>query len=292
MPARICQAERHGITAKRMRVPVTLQDGGPAFDVTVPNAARIYDFMLGGKDNYQADRDAAARLLEVLPGSIQACQANRGFLQRAVRYLAAAGIRQFIDIGSGLPTVGNVHQIAHDLAPDARVAYVDYDYIVVSHARALLTTSPAVAVIEGDLRKPADILAHPDLNRLIDFRQPVAVLLLAVLHFLTNDEHPLEVVREITAGLAPGSYLAISHVTADHVPASAAATAQGVYTSASAPVIARTRAQVTRLFDGLELIAPGVTDVSAWHPDSPAGRPHGQSPTAGTYIYGGVAVKR
>jgi hypothetical protein len=271
---------------------VTPEGNGPAFDTTVPNAARIYDYLLGGKDNYQADRDAAARLLAVLPGSARACRDNRDFLQRAVRYLAGTGVRQFIDIGSGLPTAGNVHQVAQEADPGARVAYVDYDPVVLAHARALLATSPAVAVIDGDLRKPGEILAHPDLNKLIDFSQPVAVLLMAVLHFLTDDEHPHEVIQEITADLAPRSYLALTHVTADHVPAGAAATAQRVYASASAPVIPRTRAEVTRLLDGLELVEPGVCDVSAWRPESPPARLQGQAPPEGTYIYGGIAVKR
>jgi hypothetical protein len=269
--------------------PVTAHDGGPAFNVTVPNAARIYDFLLGGKDNFAADRDAAARLLEVLPGSAQACRANRDFLQRAVRYLSAAGIRQFIDVGSGLPTAGNVHEVAHEADPATRVAYADYDPTVLAHARALLETSPAVTVVDGDLRKPGDILAHPDLTRLIDFRQPVAVLLVAVLHFLTDDEHPHEVVRELTGPLVPGSYLALTHVTADHVSPAAAATAQKVYSGASAPVTARTRAQVTRFFDGLTLVQPGVADVSTWRADIPPARPRRTAPPA--YIYGGIAVK-
>ena len=141
---------------------MTLQADGPAFDMSVPNAARIYDYFLGGKDNFVADRNAAAKLLMVLPGSAQACRANRDFLQRAVRYLSGAGIRQFLDIGSGLPTAGNTHEVAHE----------------------------AVTVIPGDLRKPGDILAHPDLTALINFSQPVAVLLVAVLHFLTGDDSP------------------------------------------------------------------------------------------------------
>jgi O-methyltransferase involved in polyketide biosynthesis len=271
---------------------VTWQADGPAFDPTVPNAARIYDFMLGGKDHFQVDRDAAAELLKVLPGSARACQANRDFLQRAVRYLAATGIRQFIDIGSGLPTAGNVHEVAHEADPSARVGYADYDPIVLAHARALLETSPAVTVIEGDLRKPGDILALPDLARLIDFRQPVAVLLVAVVHFLTDDEHPREVIQELTAPLAPGSYLALTHVTADHVSPVAAATARDVYASASAPVIARTRAGITRFFDGLTLVQPGVTDVSAWRADIPPAPPRGETPPPAAYIYGGIAMKR
>ena len=272
---------------------MTEHDSGPEFSPRVPNAARIYDHLLGGKDNFAADRAAAAKLLQVLPGSAQAARDNRDFLQRAVRYLTTAGIRQFIDIGSGLPTVGNTHEIAHQADPAAKVAYADYDTIVLAHAKALLQSgSPNVVVIDGDLRKPDSILAHPGLRELIDFRQPVAVLLLAVLHFLTDDEHPRDVVRQLASALAPGSYLAISHVTADHITASAAATAHGVYASASAPVIARTRAQVTAFLDGLDLIDPGVTDVAAWHPEIPPARPRGHAPPASGYIYGAVAAKR
>jgi len=272
--------------------PMPTPHSAPAFDPSVPSPARIYDFLLGGKDNYAADRDAGTRLLEALPGSAQAARDNRDFLQRAVRYLTRAGVRQFIDIGSGLPTAGNTHEVAEETAPDAKVAYADYDAIVLAHARALLAPSPGVTVIEGDLRKPADILAHPDLARLIDFRKPVAVLLVAVLHFLTDDEHPQDAVREITEALPPGSYLAISHVTADHVPVTAATTAQGVYATATAPVAARTRAQVARFFDGLALIEPGVCDVAAWHPEITPARPRGHAPPAAGYIYGGLAAKR
>jgi O-methyltransferase involved in polyketide biosynthesis len=269
---------------------VTPDSTALGLDVTVPNAARIYDYLLGGKDNFHADRQAAAKVVEVLPGSRAACRANRDFLQRAVRYLTAAGIRQFIDIGSGLPTAGNVHDIAHEADPAARVAYCDYDYVVLGHSRALLTKSPAVTVIGGDLRKPADILTSPGLRGHIDFTQPVAVLLVAVVHFLTDDDHPRQVIRELTAPLPPGSYLALSHVTADHVDATAAATAHDVYAGASAPVTARTHAGITRFFDGLTLVEPGVTDVSAWRPDIPPARPRGQSAPA--YIYGGIAVKQ
>jgi hypothetical protein len=162
---------------------------------------------------------------------------------------------------------------------------------VLAHASALLATSPAVTVIDGDLRKPADILTHPDLRKLIDFSQPVAVLLIAVVHFLTDDEHPREAIAELTAPLVPGSYLALSHVTADHVTARVSATAQQVYAGASAPVTPRTRAQVTRLFDGLTLVEPGVTDISAWRTEIPPARPRGQAP-AGTHIYGCIAMKR
>ena len=163
----------------------------PRVDASVPNVARIYDYLLGGKDNFAADRDAAAELLALLPDAQAACHHNRAFLRRAVRFLAGqAGIRQFIDIGTGLPTQGNVHDIARAIAPDARVAYVDYDPVVVSHAQALLATTPTVAVINGDLRNPDKILTHPGLRELIDFSQPVAILLTAILHFIADEEHP------------------------------------------------------------------------------------------------------
>jgi hypothetical protein len=271
---------------------VTAQAAGPAFDASVPNAARIYDFLLGGKDNFHADRDAARRLLAALPGSARAARDNRDFLQRAVRYLATTGgVRQFIDIGSGLPTAGNVHQVARDADPCARVAYVDYDPVVVTHARALLADSGNVAVIGGDLRKPADILASLALTRLIDFREPAAVLLIAVTHFIIDDERPREIIRELTDVLPSGSYLALTHVTADHVSATAAATATGVYDGASAPVTARTREQVTEMFAGMDLIHPGVTDVRALRPGAQPSQQRRKTPSMPTYIYGGIAIK-
>jgi hypothetical protein len=270
---------------------MTWEDDSPLLDVKIPSVARIYDYLLGGKDNFAADRDAGNQLMHALPRVVQACRDNRDFLQRAVRYLAAAGVRQFIDVGSGLPTAGNVHEVAQEVDPCARVAYVDYDPIVLAHARALLADSPQVAVIGGDLRKPGDILAHPSLVKLIDFREPVAVLLVAVLHFVTNDEHPHQAVREITAALPARGYLALSHVTADEVTADASAKAQQVYAGASAPGVPRTRAEITRFFDGLDLVPPGVTDVSAWHPEIPPARPQRHAAEA-AYFYGGIAVKR
>ena len=268
------------------------EDGsGPAFNVSVPNAARIYDYLLGGKSNYAVDRAAAARLLAALPGSARACRANRDFLQRAVRYLTAAGVRQFIDIGSGLPTAGNTHEIAREADPAIKVAYVDYDRTVIGHSWALLGKGPAITVIEGDLRDPAAILASPTLTAHIDFSRPVAVLLIAVLHFLTDDDHPHDAVRQLTAAMAPGSYLALTHGTADQLPAAEAATARHVYDSASAPLTGRTREQVARFFDGMTLTEPGITDVAAWHPEIPPSPPQGHGPPTPAYFYGGIAVK-
>src|ERR1700745_1409713 len=193
------------------------RDTGPAFDTGTANTARIYDYLLGGKDNYVVDREAGDKLVEALPGAVQACRDNRAFLQRAVRHLAGAGIRQFLDIGTGLPTASNTHQVAQHAAPESRIVYVDNDPIVLAHARALLTSTPegACAYIHADLRDPAAILAGA--ARTLHFCQPVGVLLVAVLHFLTHDEQPHAMVRALMDAVPPGSYLAVSHVTADHV---------------------------------------------------------------------------
>ena len=266
------------------------QGSGPAFDTGTANAARIYDCLLGGKDHFPADREAAARLVEALPGTVQACRDNREFLQRVVRHLAKAGFRQFLDIGTGLPTMGSVHEVAQQAEPGARVAYVDYDPIVLAHAQALLAGTPSVIAVEGDLRDPGAIIASPDVQGHLDFTEPVAVLLVAVLHFVTDDEQPHAIVKALMGAMAPGSHLALTHVTADHVTPQAAATAQAVYGTASAPVTARTRDEVTRFFDGMTLLPPGVTGVSQWRPwITPA--PARRQPPHGAYIYAGTAMK-
>jgi hypothetical protein len=188
----------------------------PELDTTVANVARIYDCLLGGKDNFAADRAAAETVMREIPHSALACSQNRGFLPRVVRALADAGIRQFLDIGSGLPTRSNVHEIAQRAAPACRVVYVDYDRVVVAHARALLEKgSPGVLAVEGDLRDPRAIIGKA--RALIDFSEPVDVLLFAVLHFLTDAEQPREVVRALAEALAPGSAVALSHITDEGV---------------------------------------------------------------------------
>ena len=179
-------------------------------DTTLPNAARIYDFLLGGKDNFTVDREAAARLLELIPDGAVACQDNRQFLGRAVRYLTAErGIRQFIDIGTGLPTQGNVHEIAQGIAPEARVVYVDYDPIVITHANALLAKQPSVIAHQGDLREPEKIIGYPAVQEHIDFSKPLAILLVAVMHFVTEGEDPGHIAkvtqRRHAAGQLPGA---------------------------------------------------------------------------------------
>lgn len=249
----------------------------------VPNVARIYDFMLGGKDNFAADRDAAKRVMREIPYSAVACRQNREFLGRVVRVLAGAGIRQFIDIGSGLPTRSNVHEIAQAAAPGSRTVYVDYDRVVVTHARALLEKgSDDVLVVEADLRDPRAVIAGA--RGLIDFGQPVAILLFAVLHFLTDAEQPGKVIRSLVEPLAPGSVMALSHITDEAIGPEAGLAAQQVYQGASAPAVPRSREKITGFFDGLELTDPGVTDIDRW-PVKAAGS---EIPLT---FYGGVARK-
>lgn len=232
---------------------------------STPNAARIYDYLLGGKDNYQADRDAAARLQALLPDVATAARANRCFLERVVRYLVGqAGIRQIIDIGAGLPTQHNVHEVAQQVAPETRVVYVDNDPVVVRHGLAMLATDDKVAVVESDLRTPRETMTHPDLVKLIDFSGPVAVLMLASLHFVTDAEDPAPVLRLWRQTLRRGSYLALSHMTADEIEPARAKAAQEVYDGASAPAVPRTLAQIESFFDGFELVPPGVVNINAW----------------------------
>ena len=255
-------------------------------DTTVPNVARIYDYLLGGKDNFEADRDAAREVMRQIPNSAVACHDNRAFLGRAVHYLAAEkGIRQFIDIGSGLPTARNVHEIAQHASPHARVVYADYDPVVITHARAILEArSSGLLAVEADLRTPGQITGNPDVRRLIDFSQPVAVLMFAILHFLPGTGQPYEITRYLTHVTAPGSYLALSHITDEQVPQANSSAAQQVYQRASAPAVPRSREAITRFFDGLELTGPGVVDINLW----PARSARPVTPLA---LYGGVARK-
>jgi hypothetical protein len=238
-------------------------------DVHTPNVARVYDCLLGGKDNFAADRGAAARLLEAVPSAAMVARENRAFLARAVRFLAReAGICQFLDIGTGLPTVGSVHEIAQDGDPwQARVVYADYDRVVVRHAEAILGGSLTAAVVRGDMREPWDLFARPTVRSLINLAEPVAILLVAVLHFVEDHEDPWAVVNCYKDLMAPGSYLVISHVTADHLSEEAARRARAAYDGASAPGVARTREQIAGFFAGLDVVQPGLVNVSEWRPD-------------------------
>lgn len=258
----------------------------PFVDASVPNVARIYDYLLGGKDNYSADRDAAVELVRLIPDALRAAHHNRRFLQRAVRFLTAdAGVRQFIDIGTGLPTQGNVHEVAQSINRDARVLYVDYDPVVISHAQALLVKNPLVVAINRDLRDPAQIIAHPALQALIDLNKPIAVLLVAALHFIRDADEPYEIVDELKSAMPSGSYLVVSHVTADDVSGQVTSKVRQLYDRTTAPATPRTREEIGRFFDGMEIIAPGLTDVSVWRTESTPGG------LGRTLFYGGVGRK-
>jgi hypothetical protein len=270
--------------------PLTVDDQ-QSFELGIPNIARIYDALLGGKDNYAVDREAALGLTAAIPDAPRAARDNRAFLARAVRYLAEAGIGQFLDIGTGLPTQGNVHQVARDVSPAARVVYVDNDPVVVAHARALLADTPAVIAVEGDVQYPRHLLTTKSIRKHIDFTQPVAVLLVAVLHFVADYSSPWSAVKAITDRLAPGSYVVISHVTSDEITADAVDRAREVYNGAFVQGTARSKGDIARFFDGLDLVLPGLVDVAAWRSGrnhSTAGRPVlfyagiGRKPSTGT----------
>ena len=244
----------------------------PYFDPSIANAARIYDCLLGGKDNFEADRIAAGELTAIAPDAPQAALDNRNFLGHAVRFLAGeAGISQFLDIGSGLPSMGNVHEIAQEKNRDTRIAYVDYDPVVISHAQNRLADEKNVIAIEGDLRQPEDIINSPMLKGTINFEQPVAVTLVAILHFL-EDKDAHQAVRYLKDVMAPGSYLVISHATPDDARDGEAEQIVGVYKHASANLHIRTKDQISRFFEGLELVPPGVVAAGNWRSKSPAQR--------------------
>jgi hypothetical protein len=233
-------------------------------DVTTPNVARMYDYYLGGKDNFEADRIAAKKILRLIPGLPRSAQENRKFLRRVVRFLTdEAGIDQFLDVGVGLPTQGAVHQVAHEINPDARVLYVDYDPVVVRHGQALLKAGDRSVMVQGDLRRPAELLAHPHL----DLGRPVAVLLSAVMHFVSDDEDPAGIVASLRDGVLPGSYLMLSHIGTDFFPdKTALAQAIAIYEQASERVWPRPRDQVLRFFDGWEILEPGLVPKHEWRP--------------------------
>ncbi|NRQ31979.1 SAM-dependent methyltransferase [Nonomuraea sp. NN258] len=235
------------------------------FDPNTPNVARLYDYYLGGKDHFPADREAAERILKVAPEVRAAARANRAFLGRAVRFLAESGVTQFLDIGTGLPTQGNVHEIARQVTPDAKVVYVDRDPVVLVHARALLSDTGHTVVVGGDLRKPQDILEHPDVRASIDFDRPVGVLLVAIMHFIAESDDPEGILRTLREAMAPGSYLVMSHGCSDARP-DAVSTGVQVYQNATAALTLRTRARIRELFDGFELVEPGMVWLPEWRP--------------------------
>jgi hypothetical protein len=245
----------------------------PGFDTSVAHQARIYDYLLGGKDNYAADRKAGDALIAAYPTMVDLARANRAFLGRAVRFLAAeAGMRQFLDIGTGIPAAGNTHQIAQETAPDSRVVYVDYDPVVLSHARALLVSGPqgATDYIDADARDVGTVLAKA--ARTLDFSRPVAVIIVMMLHAIGDGDDPHGIVSRVMDALPAGSYLAISHPASDIEPDKVTDLTARVNQLSYQQFTGRSRAQVLRFFDGLELVEPGLVQVQQWRPAVPTSR--------------------
>lgn len=241
-------------------------------DIERPSAARMYDYYLGGSCHFAADRALAAEILRAWPDMPAIARANRDFLQRAVRYLSSRGVDQFLDLGSGIPTVGNTHDIALSLNPDARIAYVDVDPVAVAHSTVILQDVPNATVVHADLRDPASILTRSEVPSFLDFGRPVGVIMLAVLHFLTREDDAPGAVAAYREATSPGSFLVVSHGTLDYMPAQARQ-AEGVYQRASHRLNFRSRAEVLGLFDGYELEVPGLVDIIHWRPELSTGEP-------------------
>jgi S-adenosyl methyltransferase len=244
--------------------PEWVTDG---IDLTRPSASRVYDFYLGGFHNFSSDREMAEQAMKDWPDLPLIMKCNRAFLRRAVSYLVGQGVRQFLDIGSGIPTVGNVHEVAQELAPDARIVYVDIDPVAVAHSQSILADNPNAKVMAGDFRQPAQVLSDPTLTGLLDLSRPVALLLIALLHFVGDADSPPDVIATYRDALAPGSYLAISHATHELHPPEVTAFHRDLYRQTATPMTMRTREQVRGLFAGFELIEPGVVLSEAWHPE-------------------------
>lgn len=246
----------------------------------------MYDYLLGGAANFAVDREAAEQAASTFPNFRVAVRVNRAFLGRAVRYLVERGVDQFLDLGSGIPTVGNVHEIARRYNPTARVAYVDYEPVAVAHARNLLGDDEYARVALADIRRPDDVLAAPEVADLLDFSRPIAVLAVAILHFMPDAEEPYRVIAAYRDACAPGSCLALSHgaqvtLTDDQIEAFLAA-----YARTPTPAVFRTREQIARFFTGYRPVEPGVVLLPTWHPD----RPVGDDEAAESNIYGGIGV--
>lgn len=243
----------------------TYGDWMHTFRPDIPSTARLYDYYLGGKDNFPVDRELAERVLAVVPGVREAARANRAFLQRAVRYLVAeAGIRQIVDIGTGLPTRGNVHEVAQQVEPGCRVVYVDHDPVVMAHALDLLHGTTNTAFIKHDLREPGEILADRELRAVIDFARPVAILMVAILHFISDEEHPRSIIEQLLEPFPAGSFLAISHATIDGRPELGSHT--DLYDQATSRFYPRSRDQLRRLLRGLDAVEPGLVWIPQWRP--------------------------
>jgi hypothetical protein len=253
----------------------------------IPHSARVYDYWLGGKDNFEADRRVAEATMAAVPGIRESARNNRAFLGRAVRHLAQLGVRQFLDLGTGIPTQGNTHEVAQEEAPESRVVYVDNDPIVMAHARALLTSTPEgrTAYIEADVREPRSILEHPDTLATLDFTQPIALVMVAILMHIPDSDDPEGLVKAYTKALPSGSYLVLSHLTLDLIDKKTADDYVAATSTQAMHRTPRTGEQISRYFDGFDLLEPGLVAVSQWRdtplfPDEPA------------WMYAGVGRKR
>ncbi|MFJ2827942.1 SAM-dependent methyltransferase [Streptomyces sp. NPDC087263] len=241
-----------------------------SIDISAPSVSRIYDYYLGGSHNFEVDRDAARRAMEFMPGLPKIMQANRAFMRRAVRFATGEGITQFLDIGSGIPTFGNVHEIAQESRPGARVVYVDNDPVAVAHSQAVLEGNDDADVIAADLLKPREILASSQVQRLIDLNRPVALLLVAILHFVEDADDPYGAVAELRDALAPGSLLVVTHASYEGIPLpqEQAEGTVDVYKNIRNPLIMRSREDVARFFEGYDMVEPGLVPMPKWRPDT------------------------
>ncbi|MEU9991806.1 SAM-dependent methyltransferase [Streptomyces sp. NPDC007971] len=255
-----------------------------SIDISVPSVSRIYDYYLGGSHNFEVDREAARKAMEFMPGLPKIMQANRAFMRRAVRFAAQEGITQFLDVGSGIPTFGNVHEVAQAAAPGARVLYVDHDPVAVAHSQAVLQGNEAADVIAADLRKPQEILSSPVRERLIDLNRPVALLLVAILHFVEDADDPFGAVAELREALAPGSLLILTHASYEGIPLTPerAEGAVDVYRDIRNPLIMRSRDEIARFFEGYDMVEPGLVQMPHWRPES---APEDEDP----YAFSGIA---
>ncbi|RII20263.1 S-adenosyl methyltransferase [Streptomyces sp. YIM 130001] len=240
-------------------------------DISTPSVSRMYDFYLGGSHNFEVDREAARKAMEFLPGMPKIMQANRAFMRRAVRFAASEGITQFLDIGSGIPTFGNVHEVAQGENPDARVVYVDHDPVAVAHSEVVLEGNAGAGIVAADLRKPEDILGSSAVASHLDLERPVALLLVALLHFVEDADDPYGAVSELGAALAPGSLIVLTHAAYDGIPLpeQQAGGAVGVYKNIRNPLIMRSHDEIARFFEGYEMVEPGLVSMPEWRPDTP-----------------------
>lgn len=239
----------------------------PDISPDIPSVARMYDYYLGGFHNFAVDRVAAERALAIYPGLRLVMQANRAFLRRAVRYLVEQGIDQFLDIGSGIPTAGNVHEVAQELNPQAKVVYVDVDPVAVTHSDAILRGQSGVTAVLADARQPEALLLQLATGNLLRMDRPLGVLCLMLLHFVPEDAVALHIVRAIRDAMAPGSYLVVSHATGDQVPEDVRMQMSRLYAGTSSPIVARSSAQIAEFFEGLQLVAPGLVYLPSWRPE-------------------------